>query len=340
MKINIVKIVSFIIWVLCIVVFTIGQIVAPSNYSTMPGNPFGNVFGTTVILGVVSFLVMLVAIILEHDKTKRHKTKKPKVKNKLEKYVFSVGIAIILLLFTVVAVKSNFQNSKHNSINLPSIPPITTPSPTPTPTIDPDPIITCNINASCGGGSQQLRRSVCNNMTCCLYDSKCGGPKFVSKSKCGTNITCCGLSDGTWTLMDNDACNKVHNASNSTSGPPKTQQSTTNNVYCWNNAYGYSYYTSSGDQCNLDNLKSTSYKICMDSQKSKSDSCSSICKSELSSNNSACAWAYTGPNAGIEQNSDLYGECLNGTGGTSDIYGVCLQKCSDQYAQDIKQCTY
>lgn len=67
----------------------------------------------------------------------------------------------------------------------PSQSPTATPTsetPKPKPTTDPDPIVTCLIHKDCGGGSTQLRSSVCSNSTCCQI-----GDKWIfyqSKSKC------------------------------------------------------------------------------------------------------------------------------------------------------------
>jgi len=67
--------------------------------------------------------------------------------------------------------------------------PTNTPIPTPTtkyvapkPTVDPDPLVACNIHKDCGGGSVQLKSSVCSNSTCCQV-----GDKWIfyqSKQKC------------------------------------------------------------------------------------------------------------------------------------------------------------
>jgi len=178
------------------------------------------------------------------------------------------------------------------------------------PTKDPDPPVLCNISDKCGGGTKPLKQSECNNSTCCQI-----GDKWIF-------------------YQDKSQCTRDQG------GQVKypVQQTPGNNYYCWNNAYGYAYYTSSGDQCNLDNSKSGAYKICMDTQKIKSNTCSSSCKLQSDKDSGVCAWAYTGSNAGIENNSDKYGECLNGPGGVSENYGICLGKCTDQYAQDIKQC--
>lgn len=182
-----------------------------------------------------------------------------------------------------------------------------------------DPLTTCNIHEKCGGGSRLIKESECKNYYCCF------------------------LKDGANLLMTKEKCDHYYdnNPSSNTTQPTtqNTQKTQGNNVYCWNNTYGYGYYTTSGDQCNSDNLNSGVYKSCLDSQMLKDNACGSSCKSEADKNTTACKWAYTGfENAGIVQSSDKYGECLNGPGGVSEIYGTCLGKCTDQYSQDIKQC--
>jgi|SRR3989344_4442551 len=48
-------------------------------------------------------------------------------------------------------------------------------------TTDLDPIINCLISEECGGGSQQMKSSLCDKMTCCLLDE---GNKFMTKYQC------------------------------------------------------------------------------------------------------------------------------------------------------------
>jgi hypothetical protein len=50
------------------------------------------------------------------------------------------------------------------------------------PTSDPDPIVNCNINIHCGGGSQLLRNSICDNSICCEIGEK--SYFYQDKSKC------------------------------------------------------------------------------------------------------------------------------------------------------------
>jgi len=53
----------------------------------------------------------------------------------------------------------------------------------PLPTIDPNPFVNCNISKNCGGGSKLLRRSVCDQSTCCGFNN--GSWIFYeSKSQC------------------------------------------------------------------------------------------------------------------------------------------------------------
>ena len=154
-------------------------------------------------------------------------------------------------------------------------------------------------------------------MTNCTYSDLCvggGGVRYVKKSEC------------------DKPCERASTGQQGNTG----QKTSGNSFYCWNNAYGYAYYTSSGDQCNLDNLKSTGNKICLDTQKIKSDTCGAICKSDSNSNNAKCSQLYG--NA-TDVNNGKYGECLNGPGGSGEIYGSCLSKCTDQYAQDLKTCS-
>jgi uncharacterized membrane protein YsdA (DUF1294 family) len=220
---------------------------------------------------------------------------------------FSSTMPIIAIAYFLIYVFSlSFQNhgiiasqfrASPTPITIPTFSmPTDTPTPSPTPvyipqyiapTVDPDPPVLCNVSPNCGGGTTPLRQSECNNSTCCQI-----GDKWIfykDKVQCG---------------RDQGA-----QSSRSNSIPQNAQQSQGNNFYCWDNAYGYSYYTSSGDQCNLDNIKSTTYKICNDTQKMKVNTCDSSC---------------SGQPVGIN--------------GAEDFYAECLGKCSDQYVIDLTQC--
>lgn len=79
--------------------------------------------------------------------------------------------------------------------------------------VDSDPIITCNIHANCGGGSKQLKTSVCNSMTCCNFNPRCGGSQFVTKTACNT-LYCCLLKEGGKLLASKSDCDNYYTNTN------------------------------------------------------------------------------------------------------------------------------
>lgn len=52
----------------------------------------------------------------------------------------------------------------------------------PQPVVNSDPIITCSIHADCGGGSKQMKKSECEQTTCCQIGDK--WYLYLSKSQC------------------------------------------------------------------------------------------------------------------------------------------------------------
>lgn len=53
------------VWLGALIAFTVGNILAPQNYAEMPGNPWGNLFGTSFILGFFSFALAMILFILD-----------------------------------------------------------------------------------------------------------------------------------------------------------------------------------------------------------------------------------------------------------------------------------
>jgi len=166
---------------------------------------------------------------------KLHKTsaKNPKllVKPLLSGVNFVIVFIVLGLIGTFIAyAKTQIANNPFSTTPTPAVKSASTrvvDSPTPTSTIDPNPIITCNIHASCGGGSKQMRKSVCDSMNCCLIDKRCGGPKFITKSECN-NSFCCLLNDGTGVLLSSkSACDNYYPSNNATNSP------STNNTYTY-----------------------------------------------------------------------------------------------------------
>lgn len=65
--------VFLVLWLLCIVAFTFGQFMAPPEYHLLPGNSWGNLFGTSVVLGIIFFCLMALFFIVDFAKNKDEK---------------------------------------------------------------------------------------------------------------------------------------------------------------------------------------------------------------------------------------------------------------------------
>ena len=155
-------------------------------------------------------------------------------------------IALFYFLFYVSALTVNGQGLIAGTMDIktssgviePTIAPTLIKSPTPIPTysptqipkakpvyIDPDPIVSCNINSNCGGGTRQMKKSACTQSTCCQLGS-------------------------TWSIYPNNtACDQAQTNYNSskTSGvnyPPCT-------VYYPALNYSQTYIYTSPSQCSL-----------------------------------------------------------------------------------------
>lgn len=106
--------------------------------------------------------------------------------------------------------------------------------------------------------------------------------------------------------------------------------------HCYDNTYKYWYYTSSGNECNLNNAKNGTYEICKQTAEfTVYDPCSKKCMQESSEGTEMCLWAYSGSNAAIENNSDLYSECSNEV---TSKFTVCLDACSKEYSKEMDKC--
>lgn len=208
-------------------------------------------------------------------------------------------------------VKAQYYNGEDVPI------PSSTPTPKPKVYIDPDPIIDCKFTYI---GTIRLKRSICNKSTDCQIGNKWIYYDSVDKCK-----------------ADQNAYNQQQKNPNTNNQNNTVQKSPGNSFYCWDNANNYAYYTSSGDQCNLDNSRSSIYKICMNTQNTLSNDCKAVCRGQEESDISECALNF---NNSVDVMNGKYGQCLNGPGGAVDLYGICLGKCTDRYGQDIKQCLF
>lgn len=48
------------LWLVCLVIFSIGQLMAPPEYHLIPNNPWGSLFGITVVLGIIFFIITII----------------------------------------------------------------------------------------------------------------------------------------------------------------------------------------------------------------------------------------------------------------------------------------
>lgn len=93
---KIIKWVSFCVWILCITIFTIGQFNSPSNYHLIPGNPWGKLFGVSVMVGIISFILTVILFVID-PRQKQHTNEKQSTKSK---YNFSPKRLISRLILT------------------------------------------------------------------------------------------------------------------------------------------------------------------------------------------------------------------------------------------------
>lgn len=83
------------------VAFFVGQHFAPENYASMPNNPWGNLFGTSFIFGVISFVLMIIFVVLDKksqsDSINNSIKVNKKSKDKVEKSHISIGYIAFML---------------------------------------------------------------------------------------------------------------------------------------------------------------------------------------------------------------------------------------------------
>lgn len=121
------KWIFFFLWLLSIVVFTIGQFLAPPNYSLIPNNPWGNLFGTSVVLGIGFFLIMIFFMFFE----KKNKNQAVKTNSKYDlsfKRIFSrlfitgvIGIIFGIAMFPFMRVADGLLYEQRASIGAENI---------------------------------------------------------------------------------------------------------------------------------------------------------------------------------------------------------------------------
>lgn len=120
-----------------------------------------------------------------------------------------------------------------------------------------------------------------------------------------------------------------------TTAPQRQQQTQTNNYLCKVGSSGYTYYTKDANECTQSMLTEMNRNSCLDTAKNELSSCQSACDKPYNEGKTACAWAYTGNNPGIELNSTKYNECLD------ELYGTwtsCRDVCMNAYPTALSKC--
>lgn len=310
------------LWLLSMIAFFTGKNLATSNYQ-------GFFFLTCVLLGFGFFLAMAFFITIDMAKKNKQKKKnknkkadKKNIENKEDKgpkrfLTILLGLAILFSAGLYVRAE-NIEKERKNKDFKSAPTPTTILQLTPTPTtkpkvyVNPDPIIPCTMSKECGGDIRQIKKSECTNGTCCQIGST--WIFYPSRDKC---------------LQDQKASQPVVQQAPA----QRPAQSTSKlNYYCYDNTLKYSYYTSSGEQCNKDNATSA----CKSSTKSSIyDPCMKKCLDTANENDSICIWAYFGANAAMENNPDLYQECI---AETSKEHQQCMDTCSAPYQEALKKC--
>jgi len=140
-------------------------------------------------------------------------------------------------------------------------------------------------------------------LDCNIHPDCGGGTVRMSKSQCES--PCSGRP----------TTNKVE-ASN------PTEQTSKTSVYCYNNVTGISYYTTSGEKCNLDNLVS----LCKNGVKITYDYCMDNCLRDQNNRSSNCIYNYkdSAMTACLDESDGAYQQCMNACGG---VYQDNSAKC-------------
>jgi len=143
--------------------------------------------------------------------------------------------------------------------------------------VDPDPVVDCVSSApNCNGSSIRARKSQCSKITCCQISSS-------------------------WSVYSSsEDCTKAQTSANPAPAQV-TNPSTGLNYYCYDNTYKNWYYTSSGEQCNTNNIKSA----CEGLVKVTYDICMNNCLNTAHQNSSTCVYTYN------NYSSSEYQQCID-----------------------------
>lgn len=317
---------SFVVWVLCLLAF-FGSIAIGTNFfqTTVQETSFGNskyftnILISSFVVGVIFFNLMVFSYFISDKKNKETKSEEKVTKawSSTEKFLL-IGFLFLLVSALFLNARQMYLSStqkKESEKMLQEATQSPTPLPTSTLTAKPnyntDPITDCvSSHPSCNSESLRLKSSQCKN------------------------IFCCGFADGTWELYPSEEkCKQAWESKKPTTQIQKPIAPTGQlNFYCYDNTLKYSYYTSSGEQCNRDNLRSSCKEI---AKYSVWEPCAQKCKDTDMQDFNICLASYSGSNALIEDNPALFQECSSEV---TDEYTKCLDSCQPAYQEALNKC--
>lgn len=186
------------IWISSIIIFILTFTFSTNFFKgTVQDTKFGNsdyfiyFFLGSIGVGILSFIAMILSNFIKEPKKKKSKKATKSTSSTANKFIWiSVFALLVLVSYLSAREQTLISNQKaENYKTLNRTKPTPTPVATSTPTIkpknnyvDPDPVINCNIHASCGGGTRQMRKSECANSTCCQVGNNWS--MYPSKSAC------------------------------------------------------------------------------------------------------------------------------------------------------------
>jgi len=182
--------ISFISWVVFVLIFVFLGSSESQSIKALSGFILPVIF-----LGSLSFILGFVCLSLSGDKNQKIQKKENKkliktTGDKSPNKFLAILLALIILFSAFLYVKAENneknledKNFKSNLKPTPTLKPRAKEYVAPTLTPDPDPIIPCNISINCGGGTRQMKRSECNQLTCCEL-GKNSWSLYANKTAC------------------------------------------------------------------------------------------------------------------------------------------------------------
>lgn len=162
------KNVLFVLWNMCIIVFSL-TVIFEDYFKDRFSFDTGSIIGSSLVIGIFFFLSFALSYLFYRD------TLNPKLR--LRDIVY-VAIPSLILLTSLIGFSvttkyrsqikkiSNLEKQLERNISndVSNTQPVTVVQPK---VIDADPMVNCNVHDNCGGGTRYIKKSVCENSTCC-----------------------------------------------------------------------------------------------------------------------------------------------------------------------------